>query len=721
MKNIILFCALFFSVLLVQAQTEITLKDIYQSGKFQASTVDGVVSMKNGDTYTNFNLGRNAINKFSYKTGQQVETLFRVKDFPNVKMAWIFDYQFNADETKMLISTNYEPIYRHSFKADYYIYSLVDKTLKPLSEEGSQQLACFSPDGNKVSFVRSNNIYVVDLASGTEKAITSNGEWNHIINGAPDWVYEEEFSFSQAYEWSPDSKCIAYMKFDESKVKMYSIDMYESLYPEKYEYKYPKAGEENSKVDVYIYKTEDGSTLKIDIANRNDDYIPRIKWTKTQGMLAIVHMNRLQNTWKLLFASANNGHSEVMIELTDSKYIEIADDLTFLNDGKRFMMTHEGDGFRHLYMYDIGGRQINQITKGEWEVTKLYGYDEKSKRIFYQSCETSPVNRCVYSINFDGSDKKLLTQSVGTSEAEFSANYTCFINTYSDANTPYVVSLLGADGKVIREIENNEILKIRVDDTYKFSKKEFFSFTTSEGVKLNGWMIKPPKFNAKKKYPVIIYVYGGPGIQTATNDWDYQIAWWQMLAQKGYIVVSVDNRGTGARGKDFRQVTYGQLGKYEVLDQIEAAKYLGQQSYVDPARIGMFGWSYGGYMTALCMTIGADYFKAGISVAPVTNWRNYDSIYTERYNGMPQDNASGYDDNSPINHTAKMKGKYLLVHGMADDNVHFQNSAELVNKLIDSDKQFEVMYYPNRNHGIYGGNTRMHLYTKLNDFIFTNL
>ncbi|NLA23479.1 MAG: S9 family peptidase [Bacteroidales bacterium] len=721
MKKVINLFVLVFVVFALNAQTKISLSDIYQSPKFRANTVDGVISMKDGTSYTNFNMGRNAINKFSYETGKQIETIFKAKDFSEVQMPYIFDYQFNADETQILVSTNYEPIYRHSFKADYYIYNLADKTLKALSENGAQQLACFSPDGKKVSFVRDNNIYIIDLENNSEKAITDDGKWNNIINGAPDWVYEEEFSFSQAYEWSPDSKYLAFMKFDESHVKMFTIDMYGDLYPDRYEFKYPKAGEENSIVDVYIHKLEDGKNMKVDIAERGDDYIPRIKWTNLPGVLSVVHLNRLQNHWTLLLANAENGLSNKIIELKDEKYIEISDDFMYLNDGQRILMTNENDGFRHIYLYDIDGRELAQITKGEWEVTKLYGYDEINKKVFYQSSEVSPLDRSIYSISIDGSNKKCLTESYGTSEAEFSSNFSYFINTYSDANTPYLICLFDAEGNKVREIENNNSLKKTIKETYQFTEKEFISFTSSEGIELNGWMIKPPKFNPRKKYPVFMYVYGGPGHQTVTNSWDYQMPWWQMLAQNGYIVVSIDNRGTGARGKDFRQVTYGQLGKYEVIDQIEGAKYLGKQKFVDADRIGIFGWSYGGYMTALCMTIGADYFKAGLSVAPVTNWRYYDTVYTERYNGLPQDNASGYDDNSPINHMSKLKGKFLLVHGMADDNVHFQNATELVNKLVDNDKQFETMYYPNRNHGIYGGNTRMHLYTMMNDFIFKNL
>ncbi len=721
MKKLFFFVSLILSVSFVSAQTEITLDDIFRQGKFQAQQVYGIVSMNDGENYTSLNMGRNSISRYSYRTGEQIETLFRCKDVKEVEIPYIFEYEFNHDESLLLISTNYEPIYRHSYKADFFVYDMKSKAISPLSENGAQQLACFSPDGSMISFVRDNNIYIKNLADGSEKAITNDGEWNHIINGAPDWVYEEEFSFHKGYEWSPDGKYIAFMKTDESKVKMFSIDMYGTLYPEKYEYKYPKVGEENSNVDVYVYQLEGGKTVQMNIPDRGDDYIPRIKWTNTSNLLSIIHLDRLQQNYRLFWANAQTGYCDLVYYYTEKKYLEINDDLTFLSDGKRFLLTHELDGYKHIYLFDIGGRLINQVTKGNWEVTAVYGYDEKSGRLYYQSCEESPLYRGVYSIKLDGSEKKLLSPKTGTNQAEFNANFTYFINTYSDANTPYLVSLINSDGKSIREIETNKSLRLKVNETVKFTQKEFFNFTTDNGDMLNGWMIKPPKFNPKKKYPVLVYVYGGPGHQTVTDEWDYNMAWWQLLAQKGYIVVSVDNRGTGGRGKDFRQVTYGQLGKYETIDQIEAAKWLMKQKYIDGSRIGIFGWSYGGYMTALCMTIGADYFKAGVAVALVSNWRYYDSIYTERYNGLPDTNAAGYDDNSPINHVSKLKGKFLLVHGMADDNVHFQNAVELTNKLIAEDKQFEVMYYPNRNHGIYGGNTRMHLYTMMTDFIIKNL
>jgi dipeptidyl-peptidase-4 len=678
--------------------------------------------MNDGISYTNLNMSRNIITKYSYATGEKIDVVFSSKDVIIPGFDWIFDYEFSPDETKLLISTQYEPIYRHSFKAEYIIYDISSKTAVKLSENGKQQLASFSPDGTKIAFVRDNNIYVKNITNNSEEVqLTFDGEWNKILNGAPDWVYEEEFSYNKAYDWSADSKKIAFLKSDESDVKMFTMQIFGQLYPENYDFKYPKAGEENSKVSLHIVDVDSRNIVKADMGNLEDMYIPRLQFTKDPNVLSAIKMNRLQNVYELYLINSENGHSNVVLTLTDTKYIEINDDLTFLDDKKHFLLTHEGSGFLHIYLYDMSGNQIRQITSGEWQVTSLYGVDETNKTVYFQAAKTSPLNREIYSIDLQGQNLKPLTEREGTNDADFSKGFKYFINDFSDANTPPYITLNDNSGKLIRELETNKTLTKRITEEYNFSKKEFFSFTTGDGVELNGWMIKPPKFKSGKEHPVFMYVYGGPGHQTVTNSWDRDMAWWQMLAQNGYIIVSVDNRGTGARGKDFRQVTYEQLGKYEVIDQIEAAKYLGSLKYVDKNRIGIFGWSYGGYMSTLCMTIGADYFKLGIAVAPVTNWRYYDSVYTERYNGLPQDNAKGYDENSPIHHVNKMKGHYLLIHGTADDNVHFQNSIDLVDKLIEANVQFETLYYPNKDHSIYGGNSRYHLYTKMTNFILENL
>ncbi len=707
----------------LSAQTEITVDDLYKKGTFRQNGVYGLVSMEDGVHYTNLNMARNSIIKYSYETGEKVETLFNADDFKLEEFDWILDYVFSSDESKILISVQYEPIYRNSFKAEYYIYTIADKSLVRLSEKGKQQLASFSPNGTKIAFVRENNIYVKDIttADAAEIQLTKDGEWNKIINGAPDWVYEEEFSYNKAYDWSADGKKIAFLKTDESNVKMFSFIQYGELYPVNYDYKYPKAGEENSKVSLHIVDVATGNTITTDMGDLNDMYIPRLMFTKDPNILAAVKMNRLQNKYELYFVNSTTGSSQVVLTLNDAKYLEINDDLTFLDDNKHFIYSHETSGYRHIYLYDMTGKEVKQITSGNWEVTSFYGVDEANGLVYFQAAKTSPLNREIYSIDLEGKNLKLLTPKTGTNEATFSNGFKYFINDWSDANTPGLTTLNDNTGKLIRELETNKSLVKKITEDYQFCKKEFFTFKTEDGTELNGWMIKPAKMKGGKKNPVFMYVYGGPGSQTVTNSWDRDMGWWQLLAQKGYIIVSVDNRGTGARGKEFRQITYEQLGKYEVLDQIEAAKYLGSQKYVDSERIGIFGWSYGGYMSSLCLTLGAQWFKLGIAVAPVTNWRYYDSIYTERYNGLPQDNAEGYDNNSPINHVKEMKGKFLLVHGTADDNVHFQNSVDLVDKLVEADVTFETMYYPNKDHGIYGGNTRVHLYKKMTNFVLNNL
>lgn len=703
------------------SQKKITIDDIYRNETFYLRSFTGIKSLKDGEHYSKLEVsGIKKIIKYSYLSGEQTETIFNSAEVNIPNFNGISSYDFSEDESKLLICTNYESIYRHSFTANYYIYDIKNHSVEALSEKGKQQLASFSPDGTKVSFVRDNNIFVKNLTNGNEIQLTTDGEINKIINGAPDWVYEEEFSYNRAYSWSPDSKKIIFLKSDESEVKMFSMAKYGKLYPENYNYKYPKAGENNSKVSVHIINVETKNIIEVDLGNQQDIYIPRIMFTENAETAAAIKLNRLQNKYELFLINAENGSSQNILTINDPKYIEINDDLTFLKDKQHFILSNETSGFNHLYLYNINGKLINQITKGEWDVMKFYGIDEKKQLLYFQAAKTSPLNRDIYTININGDNLTQISTNIGTNNAEFSSTLKYYINKYSNANTPTCVTLNDCNGNIIREIETNVALnkKISKEGEYKFSKKEFFVITTEDGIALNAWIIKPNDFKTNKKYPVLMYVYGGPGDQTVLNSWDRYMPWWQMLAQEGYIVVSVDNRGTKARGKDFRQSTYKQLGKYEVQDQICAAKYLGSQKYVDKNRIGIFGWSFGGYMSALCLTVGAEYFKAGIAVAPVTNWRYYDSIYTERYNGLPQDNKSGYDDNSPINHTNKMKGNFLLVHGMEDDNVHFQNTVDFVSKLIYNDIQFETIYYPSCDHGI---DSRHHLFTKLTNFIKNNL
>jgi dipeptidyl-peptidase-4 len=559
------------------------------------------------------------------------------------------------------------------------------------------------------------------------QTITTTGEKNKIIHGSTDWVYEEEFSFAQAFYWSSDSKKIGYYTFDESEVKEFMLQYWNgptTPYPDNYQFKYPKAGEDNSKITISVYNLTDKKSIKMNIGTETDIYIPRINWTQDANLLSIRRMNRLQNQLEILHADVKTGKTQVILTEKEETYIDLdfTDDLTYLEDGKTFLHTSERNGFKHIYLYDMSGKLIRQITDGKWEVSQVYGIDEKAKMIYFTSTEDSPLQRQLYKIKFNGKGKEKLSTRKGTHAPNFSKDFKYYLDYYSAADTPPAVSLHEAkSGKQLKVLEDNQAFNERLKE-YKINPKEFFTFTTSEGVELNGWMIKPLDFDKSKKYPVLMFVYGGPGSQTVTDSWDtYNYMWYQVLASKGYMVVSVDNRGTGARGAEFKKITYANLGKYEIQDQIATAKYLANLPTVDAERIGIWGWSYGGYMSSLGITVGADIFKAAIAVAPVSTWRFYDSIYTERYLKRPQDNAEGYDSNSPINHVEKLKGSYLLVHGTADDNVHFQNAIELQNALIKANKQFDSFYYPNRTHSISGGNTRFHLYTMMTNFLLKNL
>ena len=750
-KKLFLFIGLWFVFGILQtANTQTTSKnitneDIWRSGKFFPKTFTEAIPLKDGEHYlVNEDDGLIA---YSYKTGTKSSTLVEAdKLIPEgqTKSIVIGDFELNADETKVLFATETEHIYRHSTKSNYYVWDTKTQKLTPLSKGGKQRLASFSPKGDMVAFVRENNLFTKDLITGKETQITKDGLQNNIINGATDWVYEEEFGFTRAFFWSPDGLKIAFYKFDESKVKQYTITNYGELYPEQYQYKYPKAGEDNSIVNIYVSDAKTAITKKMDIGTETNQYIPRIKWTNNANLLAIERMNRLQNKLEILICNATNGKNTVLTALNDKSkyndnnpiqitetnsvlyteenkyYIEITDDLTFTKDND-FIITSEKDGYNHIYLYNSKGKLINQVTKGNWDVSNFLGYDEKNKTIYYISSEESPLNRTLYSIKIDGKGKKKLSDKIGTNEAQFSANFAYYINTFTDVNTPHYVTINNAGGKLLKVLETNSTL-LETMKEYGFSKQEFFTFKTSENIELNASMIKPTNFDPTIKYPVLMYVYGGPGSQTVQNKWGYyDFIWYQMLAQKGYIIVSVDNRGTGARGEAFKKCTYLQMGKYETIDQIEASKYLGSLNYIDKNRIGIWGWSYGGFMSTLCITKGADYFKMAMAVAPVTNWRYYDNIYTERFMRTPQENPSGYDDNSPINHVDQLKGKYLLVHGLSDDNVHVQNSMDLISALVNKNKPFEMQFYPNKNHSIYGGYTRLHLYNRLTDFILQNL
>lgn len=700
-------------------KVDITLAHIWKDYKFYAKSVNGLRSMNDGLHYTVLQEG--SIVKYAYKTGEKIETLVNAADLNlNGNDLKINAYEFSADENKVLLATEKESIYRRSWKARHFVYDLTDKSISQLSAGEKEMYATFSPSGSKIAYVKDNNLFYKDFTNGEETQVTSDGEYNQIINGASDWVYEEELELSRAFEWSPNGASIAFYRFDETNIKQWNMKMYDGLYPSDYRFKYPKAGEENAKVAVKIYHLAASTTIDVKISGEFE-YLPSIKWTNNPNQLAVMSTNRHQNELNINIVDAKSGESSSIHKETSETYIEMPFFVHFTKDQKNFLIMSEKSGFRHLYMHNMNGELLNQITKGKWPVTDFYGYDEELGLLYFQSAEVSPMDRNVYRIGKTGKGKTKLTTNKGTNKAVFSNGFKYFINYFTNANTPNYISLNANDGSEIRVLENNEKLKSHLE-RYNLTSKTFFKFKTSEGVELNAWKILPPNFDEKKKYPVFLTIYGGPGSQTVTNSWGGQNYFWhQMLAQKGYIVVSVDNRGTGARGVDFKKITYKQLGKYETIDQIEAAKYFANLPYVDAKRIGVQGWSYGGYMSSLCLLKGAEYFKAAIAVAPVTNWRYYDSIYTERYMQTPQENESGYDDNSPINHVEKLEGKYLLVHGTADDNVHFQNTTEMINALVAADKQFDLAIYPNKNHSIYGGNTRYHLYKKMTDFLLENL
>jgi len=706
-----------------EEKKEISLADIWKDGTFSQDYVSGLKSMKDGIHYTileDKGSGKQ-LSKYSYKDGKFVEAVVTPSNLifqgEQLKME---AYEFSADESKVLIATEVEKIYRRSTKAFYYIFDLESKAIEALNPDQKQMYADFSPTGSKVAYVLNNNLYYKDLESDKLIAITEDGEKNKIINGASDWVYEEELSLSKAFEWSPDGEYIAFFKFDESKVKLWNMKIYNDLYPENEQFKYPKAGEDNSKVGIYVYKLKRGKSESLPLPVEYE-YISKIKWNEASGELAVISSNRFQNKVTVSLADAKRLRSRVLFTETSETYIEMPFDVFFLSDGKSCVIMSERDGYPNLYLIDKNGRTKDQITKGPFAVHEVYGIDAADKWLYFQAAAPNPMERQLFKVNIKNGNKKQLSTRKGTNSAKFSKSFEYYLNYHTSADQPYYISLHNDTGKEIRTLKDNKDLKKKLAE-YAISQKQFFSFKTSEDIELNAWMIKPPKFDETKEYPVFITIYGGPGHQTVKDCWGgSNYLWHQHLAQKGYIVVSVDMRGSGSRGTDFKKITYKQLGKYETIDLIETAKYLAKLDYVDGDRIGVQGWSYGGYMSSLAILKGADQFKASIAVAPVTNWRFYDSIYTERYMQTPQVNASGYDDNSPINHVEKLKGSYLLIHGTADDNVHFQNTAEMITAMVKADKQFDLFIYPDKNHSIYGGNTRYHLYHKMTNFLLNNL
>ena len=711
---------LVFSFLLIypvfSQKRNINIEDLWKNYTFYPKLIRDFKSMNDGEHYTLMERKNNVqeIIKYRFKNGEKLQILFTSLDFEIPK---ITNYTFSKNEKKLLLETESEKVYRHSKKSIFYTYNIFTQELKKVHDK-KIMYATFSPNGEKVAYILNNNLLIQDINSGIITQVTTDGKKNHIINGASDWVYEEEFKLIRAFEWSADGKHIAYYKFDETYVKEFSMDLFnEELYPIQERFKYPKAGEDNSVVRIYTYNLKKNKSTFV-YTEKDYEYIPRIKWTNDPNKLVIYGLNRHQNELDFIVANVANASNKILFTEIDQYYIDIHDNLTFLPEGN-FIWTSEKDGYNHIYLKDFDGNEF-QLTQGDWEVTDFHGVNSDRMEFYFTSTEDGSINRSVYVQNLENNQKRKLSTQYGTNSASFSKGFKYYMNTLSTGNSAPKFTLHNADGMQLKVLENNDKFNLKAQE-FNLAEKEFFTIKTKD-TELNAWMIKPPNFDETKKYPLLMLVYGGPGSQQVTNSFGWTNFYWhQMLAQNGYIIACVDNRGTGGKGADFKKMTYKQLGKFETIDQINAAKYFGSLSYIDNKRIGIQGWSYGGYMSSLAITKGADVFSLAIAVAPVTNWRYYDNIYTERYMQTPKENASGYDENSPINHVEKLKGKYLLVHGSADDNVHVQNTMEMISALVKANKQFELFIYPDKDHGIYGGNTRLHLYQKMTDFIYTNL
>ncbi|WP_343603733.1 S9 family peptidase [Fluviicola sp.] len=713
---------LFVCIVSFSFAQNLTVESIWKSGEFYPNRIEGFTALSDGQSFTKIveEDGKYLMKKYQFKDYKGAgTTLINLSAIQfNGKPLEFDDGKLSKSGKWLLIQTNTASIYRHSYSTVYYIYNVQSKeTYKIHAADVPQTLGTFSPDETKLGYVSGNNLFVYNLNTNTSKQITFDGKQNSIINGTTDWVYEEEFAITQGFEWSPDSKYLAFMRFDETDVKQFQMAIYGKLYPDEYTFKYPKAGEANSKVTFHIANVETAGIKAVSLGEY--EYLPRFQWSPIKNEVFVSTLNRHQSHVKYhLVSNPENPSDRIFYEEQSTTYLD-ADNVILLKDGNSMLRTSEKDGYNHIYHLTFSGT-LTQVTKGNWDVMDLYGIDEKKGTVFYSSSENGAMNKSLYSIQWKGTGKTLISSPTGYHDAEFAPGFNYFIRTSSTANTVPTYTLCDRTGKEFQVLETNKALQQKLDGM-KLSKKEFLQVDGAAG-KLNAWIMKPADFDPNKKYPVYFNVYCGPGSNMVTNDYDgANYLYHQLLTQKGYIVFCVDTRGTQFQGAAFKKSTYLQLGKLETEDLIAVAKNLQKESYVDPNRIGIMGWSYGGFMTSLAMTKGADVFKMGIAVAPVTNWRNYDNIYTERFMQTPQENASGYDDNSPVNHADKLKGKFLLIHGSADDNVHYQNTMEFITALVKANKQFDLFIYPNKNHGIYGGNTRNHLFTMMLDYTLKNL
>lgn len=731
---LLLLCTCYMSFIGAQGTKSLDLKEVV-NGKFYPKTVHNVMPMNEGEFYTQMNEDGTKIIKYSFRTGQQVEVLFDVSTARDCPFKNFDSYSFSPDGSTLLIATNKKRIYRRSFTADFYLYQLnknadgvtTRNKIEKLSDGGPQQSPVFSPDGNMVAFVRDNNIFLVKrLYNNSESQVTKDGKRNSIINGLADWVYEEEFSMTTALSFSADNKMLAFIRFDESEVPTYSFPMYKGSnptfdqfadYPGEYVYKYPKAGYPNSKVSVCAFNIQSKVIRTLQLPLDADGYIPRIEFTNDPNKLAVVTLNRHQNRMDLYMADPKSTVCKLALRDDDKYYIQEEEylDMQFIDDN--FCLKSERDGHSHLYWYNLNGELIKKLTSGSIEVSDLLGYNAKEKVFYYLSNEGNPLCSYVCKVDLKGHQTKL-SQKEGTNSAIFSKDAQFYINIFSNVTTPPIVTINDNNGKVLKTIETNEELKQTMAE-YAIPRKEFFSFTTERGTKLNGWMMKPTNFDESHKYPVILYQYSGPGSQEVKNK--FGISWETYMASRGYILVCVDGRGTGGRGEEFEKCTYMNIGVKEAQDQVATAQYMAQQSYVDKDKIGIWGWSYGGYMTLMSMSEGTPVFKAGVAVAPVTDYRFYDTVYTERYMRTPKENGEGYRSTSAIERADKLHGNLLLIHGLADDNVHYQNTAEYMEQLVQLGIPFYAIPYNNRNHSIYGGNTRCHLYSSITNFFDSNL
>lgn len=734
-KNLILLLLICFLLPAVHAQTPktgtgISLEDIWNSSKYYARGAEAIRWMKNDNQYSRLekNKGETELNIYDVSSGNKTETILdetNLKDPLTRESLKIQRYEFSPDESLVLLVTEMIPLYRNSVAEKVYIFDRNTQKIELIFEGKAVYSPTFSPAGKKIAFVSDNNLFVTDLTRNHTEQITRDGKKNAVIHGMCDWVYEEEFTFSRAFEWSPDGNKIAWLRFDESGVPEYGMDIYGSLYPARETFKYPKAGEKNAVVQLYIRDLTKKKTLKADTGTETDQYLPRLHWTRSNEQLMVLRMNRLQNQLDFLLVESSSGKSRVLMQETSKAWVDIhehmAVNLYFLQDGKQFIWVSEKNGFTHVYLYQLSDGTETQITKGNWDVTDFYGIDETRKLMYFAAADRNPMERHLFSISLDGTSLKPMTLEAGTHTASFSTGFNYYVHSYSNDQTPATITLKNREGTTVKVLEDNAKLKALLEGI-QFHPKTYLKVPGASGAELNAWMIQPRDFDPSRKYPVLMYVYGGPGSQTVKNSWEGPNAfWYQILADKGYIVISVDNRGTGGRGSEFKMCTYKQLGRLEAEDQIAAARWISTQSWADSERLGIWGWSFGGYVTALCMTKGEGVFKTGISVAPVTNWKFYDTIYTERFLQTPQLNESGYEDNSPVNFAKGLKGRYLLIHGSADDNVHLQNSMEFTQALIKAGKEFDMFIYPDRNHSIYGPGVRIHLYRRMTKFIEENL